>query len=50
MAPGIMIFSFAMGAEYFSYVKSIATFVLTFYTYIIPVLASLLSQRQNIAG
>jgi hypothetical protein len=33
-------FSIAMGAEYLSYVKSIATFALTFYGYIISVLAS----------
>ena len=30
----------AMGAEYLSYVKSIATFAPTFYGYIISVLAS----------
>ena len=35
-----MIFSIAMGAEYLSYVKSIATFAPTFYGYIISVLAS----------
>ena len=29
-----------MGAEYLSYVKSIATFALTFYGYIILILAS----------
>ena len=33
-------FSIAMGAEYSSYVKSIATFALTFLGYIILVLAS----------
>ena len=31
-----------MGAEYLSYVKSIATFALTFYGYIISILASAL--------
>ena len=36
----ILIFSIAMGAEYSSYVKSIATFALTFFGYIILVLAS----------
>ena len=35
-----MIFSIAMGAEYLSYMKSIATFAPTFYGYIISVLAS----------
>ena len=39
-APRILIFSIAMGAEYLSYVKSIATFAPTFYGYIISVLAS----------
>ena len=41
-APRILIFSIAMGAEYLSYVKSIATFAPTFYGYIISVLASVL--------
>ena len=40
MAPRILIFSIAMGAEYLSYVKSIATFAPTIYGYIISVLAS----------
>ena len=35
-----MIFSIAMGAEFLSYVKFIATFAPTFYGYIISVLAS----------
>ena len=35
-----LIFSIAMGAKYLSYVKSIATFALTFYGYIITVRAS----------
>ena len=39
-AHRILIFSIAMGAEYSSYVKSIATFALTFFRYIILVLAS----------
>ena len=39
-APRILNFSIAMGAEYLSYVKSIATFALKFYGYIISVLAS----------
>ena len=37
-----MIFSIAMGAEYLSYVKYIATFAPTFYGYIISVLASVI--------
>ena len=41
-----------MGAEYLSYVKSIATFAPTFYGYIISVLASVLidcfNLRQNL--
>ena len=36
------IFSIAMGAEYLSCVKSIATFAPTFYGYIISILASVL--------
>ena len=39
-APRIFNFSFVLGAEYLSYVKSIATFALTFFVYIISVLAS----------
>ena len=39
-APRIFIFSIFLGAEYLSYVKSIATFALTFFVYIISVLAS----------
>ena len=35
-----MLFSIAMGAEYFSYVKPIAIFAPTFYGYIISLLAS----------
>ena len=40
MAPMILIFSILIGAEYSSYVKSIVTFALTFFGYIISVLAS----------
>ena len=40
MAPRILIFSIAMGADLSFYVKSIATFALTFFGYIISVLAS----------
>ena len=39
-ASRILIVSIAMGAKYSSYVKSIATFALTFFAYIISVLAS----------
>ena len=39
-ASRILIFPIAMGAKYLSYVKSIATFALTFFGYIILVLAS----------
>ena len=39
-APRILIFSIVLGAEYLSHVKSIATFALTFFGYIISVLAS----------
>ena len=41
-APRILIFSIAVGAEYLSYVKSIATLAPTFYGYIISVLASVI--------
>ena len=40
MNPRIFIFSIAMGAQYSFYVKSIATFALTFFVFIISVLAS----------
>ena len=43
MAPRIFIFSIVLGVEYLSYVKSIATFALTFLGYIISVLASVLT-------
>ena len=39
-APRILIFSIAMGADYSFYVKSIDTFALTFFVYIISVLVS----------
>ena len=40
MAPRIFIFLIVLGAEYLSYVKSIATYASTFFGYIISVLAS----------
>ena len=40
IAARVLIFSIAMGVEYLSYVKSIATLALTFYGNIIFVLAS----------
>ena len=40
MAPRILIVSIAIGAEYLSYVKFIATEVPTFFEYIVSVLAS----------
>ena len=43
-APRIFIFSIVLGTEYSSYVKSIAPFALTFFGYIISVLASVESQ------
>ena len=42
-ATRILIFSTAMGADYSFYVKSIAAFALTFFEYIISVLASVLT-------
>ena len=44
-----MIFSIAMGAEYLSYVKSIATFAPTFYGYIISSLASVNDQTTQLS-
>ena len=44
----ILIVSIAMGAEYLSHVKSIATFALTFFGYIISVLASVLGNLRVI--
>ena len=40
MAPRILIVLIAMGTEYLSYAKFIAYFALTFFGYIISVLAS----------
>ena len=40
IAPRIYIFPITMGAEFLLYVKSIATFALTFYGFIISVLAN----------
>ena len=48
-APRIFIFPIVLGAEYLSYVKSIATFALTFYGYIISVLASV-SSIEGVSG
>ena len=42
-APSIFIFSIVLGAEYLSYLKSIATYAPTFLGYIIAVLASVFS-------
>ena len=42
-APGILIFSIAMGADNSFYVKTIATHVPTFFGYIISVLAIVIS-------
>ena len=42
-APSIFIFSIVLGAEYLSYLKSIATYAPTFFGYIISVLASVFS-------
>ena len=47
-APRILIFSIAMGAEYVSYVKSIATFAPTFYGYINSVLASVMARTGGL--
>ena len=48
MAPRILIFSIAIGADKLFYVKSIATFALTFYGYIISVLVSALYQDHRV--
>ena len=48
-APRIFIFPIVLGAEYLSYVKSIATFALTFFGYIISVLASVIPELTVIA-
>ena len=47
-ARRIFIFLIAMGAEYLSYVKSIATFALTFNGYIILVLAIVVHSLLNL--
>jgi hypothetical protein len=44
--PGILIFSIVLGVKYLSYVKSIATFFLIFFGYIILVLASVLVRNE----
>ena len=44
MAPRIFIFSIVLSAEYLSYAKSIAAFALTFFGYIISILASVSHQ------
>ena len=46
-APRILIFSIAMGAEYLSYVKFIATEVPTFFGNIISVLTSVLPSHKR---
>ena len=48
-APRIFIFSIVLGAEYSSYMKSIAIYALTFFGYIISVLASVNNQATSIA-
>ena len=48
MAPRILVFSIAMGADYSFYVKSIATYALTFFGYIILVLASVKWERGEV--
>ena len=47
MAPMMLIFSIAMGADYSFYEKSIATFALTFFGCIISVLGSVSSFTLN---
>ena len=46
-APRIFIFSTVLGAEYLSYVKFIAIHALTFFGYIISVLASVLNLNHK---
>ena len=48
MAPMILIFSIAMGAEHLSYVKFIPTHALTFFGYIISVLVSVFKLIKKI--
>ena len=47
MAPRIYIFVIVLGGKYLSYVKSIATFALTFFGYIVSVLASVPTQAEK---
>jgi hypothetical protein len=47
-APRISMFSIAMDADYSFYVKSIATFALTLFGYIISVIASVKSMPRYI--
>ena len=42
--PGFSFFSIVLGAEYLCYVKFIAIYALTFFGYIISVLASVIGQ------
>ena len=46
MAPRISIFSIVLSAKYLSYVKSIATYVPTFFGYIISVLLSVICTKK----
>ena len=46
MAPRILIFSIAMDANNYFYVKSIATYAPTFFGYIISVLAIVFNHSQ----
>ena len=48
MGPRILIFSIVMGAEYLSYVKSIANIAPTSYGYIISVLARVAMYQPTI--
>ena len=47
MTPRILIFSIAFGADNSFYVKSIATYALTFFGYIISVLAIVYEERKQ---
>ena len=48
-APRIFIFLIVLGTEYLSYVKFIATYALTFFGYIISVLASVISTAERLS-
>ena len=50
MTPRILFFTIAMDPNYSFYVKSIATFALTFFEYIISVLASVAWYLQLWSG